>query len=378
MKNKYIVENKLQKDDRNQIDPNKLILMFNCGFEFMKYSKKNCKDGTSYYYNIMDENNENNIFHTELPIQVYYTNKIINELSKNEYFAENYMEGCFIESKLIKIEEEIINFSANYSQKKYLDFSIHSKNNNRHLIAIEINEYEHNSKQTEDEKQSEDLRARRNSQGYTIIGPFVIKLNGKGEIDESESEFNKFIKDVLSWLKKLDEINDNKHMYNFVVNYLVEKGIGVNGWCKLLYNSYKEKDEFSISTSEHILPRFGLNNLKEKPKKIISNFVKYRDDYLYRWKQECKDNCEEIKSNYKEIKGDIFVNFDGFVNFCQFLFLHEEYFKYLTDYEMITSYYQKCQVCMMDAISDVALLEKKNLIDMLRARNKSYYYGGYK
>jgi hypothetical protein len=111
----FIVENSdkiapfLRKDARGQINPNSILFLKNCGFDFMKIKRHNRVGGDSYYYDIIE--NGNIVFAVEYPSQVYYTNRIIEELKKHGHFRDNYMEGDFISTDLIQIEDVITNHS---------------------------------------------------------------------------------------------------------------------------------------------------------------------------------------------------------------------------------------------------------------------------
>jgi hypothetical protein len=382
------MESFLKNKNKYEINPNIIIFLKKCGFDLRKITRNNILGGNSFYYDIVCDNQP--IFNIEFPAQVFYTNKILEALSKNEYFRKNYMEGDFIDLDLVKIEEEVENFSARYSQKKFLDFSIHSKFNNRCLVAIEINEYEHNYKQSEDEKRGEDLRARRNNQGFTIIGPFSIRLNKKGEIEEEE--FDKFITDLLMWIKLIDDCQNRE---NFIVNFLVDHDVGNKYWCKLLYSSYCEKNKCAIIANQ-ILERFGGNKMANiDSKKILREFVQYRRDYIYRLQEEeeeeekesesanelfNKKKCESKKEeknkyelNFEQKNDEILLNYNGISNFLQFLYYHEEYFRKLFRHNAISNYFINCQICMMDALEKLFNIQQK----MLNSQKTSYYYGSY-
>jgi hypothetical protein len=376
-KNKIAIENKIKKDERNQIDPNVIILLKRGGFDLEQFSVKNSMNGTSYYYDICNDDIK---IHTNYPIQVYYTNLIIEELSKNDYFKNNYMEDIFVNKDLFKIEEEVLNLSANYAQQKYLDISIHSKENYRHLISIEINEYEHRSKQTEDEKRSDDLRSRKNVQGYTIYGPFVLKLNKKGEV--SDEEFKRFINDILSWIQKINILNENEDKQEerkkeFVVEYMMNKEVGKKAFCELIYNSWKDQKNFLISL-DGILDFFGKTYLK-KNIDFGKEFIKYQADIDTRINIELKENTDnKIKNkNYKKIDNEIILNFNGLSEFFQFLHLHQEYFKSINTYNKITVFMQNTINCMMSALSDLNDLGMQYYKDFMISRNTKFHYGSY-
>ncbi len=385
------IESYLKNKNKYEINPNIIIFLKKCGFDLRKITRNNILGGNSFYYDIVCDNQP--IFNLEFPAQVFYTNKILETLSENEYFQKNYMEGDYIDLDLVRIEEEVENFSAKYSQKKFLDFAIHSKLNNRCLIAIEINEYEHKLKQSEDEKRGEDLRARRNSQGFTIIGPFSLQINKIGDIENNE--FERFITDLLMWIKLIDNCQDKE---NFIVNFLVDHDIGDHAWCKLLYNSYCERNKCNLN-AKYIINNFGKNKMTHQfIGKISDEFVKYRKDYVYRLREEEakeegegeeKEKSNELfnkkpslkknktitkhELNFEEGNNSVFLNYDGISIFLQFLHLHEEYFRNLNDHNYISSYFVNCQTCMMDAIEELYKMQHK----ILNSQKASYYYGSY-
>jgi hypothetical protein len=376
-KNKIAVENKIKKDERNQIDPNVIILLKECGFDLLKNKQKNVIGGYSYYYDIV---NDKISIHTNYPIQVYYTNLIIEELEKNEYFKENYMEGIFVNKDLFRIEEEVFNLTADYSKQKYLDISIRSKENKHHLIAIEINEYEHHSKQSEDTKRSEDLISRKNSQGYTVYGPFVLKLDKEGSV--TNDEFKRFIKDILLWIQKIDALNEREDKKeerhkNFVVDYMEKKGVGDDIFCGLLYDSYKQKNNFEIPL-DGILNFFGSTFIK-KNINFKKEFLEYQSKLDAQINDENKYNNTNItkKKNYKQIDNEIMLNFDGLSEFFQFLHLHPEYFKNINKYNQITVFMQNTLNCMMAALTDLNNLGMQYYKDFMISRNTKFHYGSY-
>lgn len=374
-KNKLTIENKIKRDERNQIDPNAIILLKQCGFELEKYSSKNCMGGKSYYYNIVGNDI---IFHTNYPIQVFYTNLIIEKLSKDEYFQDNYMEYIYINDKYFKIEESVENINTNYLQKKYLDIAIHSAKNIRHIISIEINEYEHKNKQAEDEKRRQDLVSKKNSQGYTIYGPFVLKLNKNGEV--SEEEFNRFINDVLEWIKKVDKINykdedKQKQQKEFVIDYMVNKEIGKKVFCEMLYDSYMNKEKYIICAND-IIDFFGPSFKKKIKKNIEDEFIQYQHNL----DQQIKDEGENKKTNYKMDGDNTMLNFDGFSELMQFLHLHSEYFKTTIGYNKMTVFIQNVLNCMFSAMIDLnnEIQKREDLYkDYMKSRTTSFHYGSY-
>jgi hypothetical protein len=373
------IESFLSRKNKYEINPNIIIFLKKCGFNLRKITRKNVLGGNSFYYDIVCDNQP--IFNIEFPAQVFYTNKLLEALSQNEYFQQNYMEGDFIDLDLVKIEEEVENFSARYSQKKFLDFSIHSKFNKRCLIAIEINEFEHRAKQSEDEKRCEDLRARRNNQGYTIIGPFSLRINDSGNV--TDEEFDKFVDDILSWIKLIDDCQNKEE---FVVNFLVEHDVGDIVWSKILYKSYSEK-KICFIPIEDIMLLFGNQKINKKiniKNDIIQKYKHYREDYIYRLKENIENDddltsdekekkIKEINLNFEEKNGKILLNYNGISNFLQFLFSNEEYFRYLQDHNSISNYFIKCQICMIDAIEKLFSMQQK----MLNSTKTSYYYGSY-
>lgn len=373
------IESFLSKKNKYEINPNLFIFLKKCGFNFRKISRNNIIGGTSFYYDIVCDKQP--IFNLEFPAQVFYTNKILEALSQNEYFKNNYLEGDFIDLDLVKIEEEVENLSARYSQKKFLDFSIHSKFNKKCLIAIEINEFEHKAKQSEDEKRCEDLRARRNNQGFTIIGPFSLRINNFGNV--TDEEFDKFVNDIISWIQLIDDCQNKEE---FVVKFLVDHDVGDNVWCKLLYSSYCER-KICFIPIEDIILLFGIQKINKKiniKNDIIQKYKYYREDYIYRLKEdiendeeltndEKKEKIQEINLNFEEKNGKILLNYNGISNFLQFLYYHEEYFRKLFRHNSISNYFINCQICMMDAIEKLFSMQQK----ILNSQKISYYYGSY-
>lgn len=352
----------IKKDERNQVKPNIILFLKQCGFDMEGCLRKNIIGNNSKYFDIVFDSNT--IYSTQYPVQVYYTHKIFEKLMKNNYFKENYTEGDFLDEEFVKVERKVINQYANYGLTKYLDISIHSKLNKDKHIFIEINEYEHHSKQTEDKKRCDDIKYRNNVSDLDFIGPFVLMLNKNCEVVESEIE--RLTNNVVEWLQILDNCANKE---KFIINYLVANGVGDYQLCEMLYNAHENKENFDV-TLNVLLIKYFADLFNKKVKMIMKNFVEYRKDYVERLRTETKQNCN---LNFIEINGEVKLNFDGISDFFQYLACNEDLFKFQQDHNSISIYFYTCQRTMMKAINELFVLQQK-LLD----KNKlNFFYGSY-
>lgn len=370
---------------RCQLFPNVIILLKKCGFDFNinNDSKKNIH--CCLYYD------EKIICDIQYPIQIYYTNKIFEQMAENKYFRNNYMNHDFLDDDYICIEKDVENKYSEYGNKKFLDIAIKSKyngnGNSDKIIMLEINEYAHNSKQTEDEKRSDDLKYRKNKENKLFFGPFVLRLNKEGKI--AESEIKRMSKDVLELVQIIDNCADKKQ---YTINYMVENKIGNFEFCEMMYESYENKNTCSVPFND-ILVLFG-SQLKVKKEKIKQHFIDYRKDYLYRLAEETKNknmmlfddsdldldlDLEQVPEdkkqdlNFETKHNDIYLNFDGISDVFQYLLLHEEYFKHLQEHHRITKFFDSCVKTMMHAINELYEMQEK----MIVLNKKNLFYGSY-
>lgn len=351
----------VKKDERNQVRPNIIIFLKKFGFDIDGCLRKNIVGGNSKYHDITYDGKI--VFSTQYPTQVYYTNKIFENLLENEYFKEHYTEGDLLDEDLIKIEKRVVNEYANYNQIKYLDISIYSKYNRDKNLIIEINEYEHSSKQTEDKKRYDDLKYRKNTQDIDFIGPFTLMLNKNCEV--VKSQVDKLVEEVIEWLQIVDNCADEK---KYVINYLVKNCIGKKKWCELLYDSYCDINKCIVDPN--IILSFFNKFMTKSNKKIISDYVEYKKDYLYRLKEINNEICD---INFIENNGEIKLNYDGVGDFFQYLYANEDLFKNQIEHYRISQYFTNCQRTMMKAIKELFALQNK----LLNINKYQFFYGSY-
>lgn len=73
------------------------------------------------------------------------------------------------------------------------------------------------------------------------------------------------------------------------------------------------------------------------------------------------DNNEIINSlNYREHHGEIELNFNDIQDFFHFLSKHNEYFVKRRDYKALKTYFINSINCMMEAIEEINISQKKN------------------
>jgi len=367
-------------------NPNCIILLKKCGFTFIK-------DDETCLYNLRYGNEYIGV---KCPPQVYYTNKILSLLMKDSYFKDNYCDGIFVKKDNVIIEKRIENCYSNYGNGKRCDIGIHSIENDRFIIAVEINENHHKNRQTEDEKRYDDLLMRSNKNGLKFMKILILKLNENNRINKKI--LNEICKDIINNIKNLDSIFDEE---KYTVNYLVKNGIGDENFCRILYNTKRRNKYVNFSD---IFIRIEEKVKKEYVSKIEKDFLDWHDEYIIKIedandipiKKKCgifddpdsnsdsddeSDNdsedgdIDEVKSIRKMciVENSITkLNFDGIIRFLQFLGMHYEYFKNINGYNYILKYTNDSSKCMMDAIHELYEIQHDFLHD-----KKIVYYGKY-
>jgi len=353
-------------------NPNSIMLLRKCGFKFFKLDDKKIA-----YDMELDGVN----IGLTLPSQVYFTNKIMMLLKKDKYFREKYCtDRVLINDGLIKTEKRIYNNKSDYGRQKRCDIGITSVENEKFVIGIEINEHHHKDIRTEDKKRQDDLLYRYNSDGLKLIKIFNLNLDNNNDV--KQTELNEMCKDITDLIKNLDSIFDEQ---KFTVNYLVNHGLGDEKFCELLVTSHHKhkyiefadifeivkgriKDEY-LETMEENFKGFHSNHINELEEycKLNSKALQNKTNKLFDDSDDSDDDTY-VEEEEDHIEYDIIpklkrmttytnrvlkLNFNGIIRFLQYLQMHDEYFKFITDYNFVLEYALNANNCMMEAIREL-------------------------
>ena len=370
-------------------NPNCVLLLGKCGFKFIKKNEEKC---------LYDMECKNEYIGMEFPPQVYYTNKILSLLKKDNYFKKHYCDGIFVKGQYVTIEKRVKNCKSDYGNNKRCDIAVCSIENDKFIIGIEINENQHKNRQTEDKKRCDDLLARYNSDSFKIMKILILKLNKNNEADKKI--LKEICTDIINNIKKLDSIFDEE---KYTINYLVNNGLGDEKFCKMLYHS-KIKNKCVDFNDIFMIIEEKIKD--EYVNKIEGKFLDWHDNYTEKIQNENKNyekkfcnmfddsesenepenNSENNNSDDSDDSDEINVlrkmcirknnvtklNFDGIVRFLQFLGMHEEFFKNIGDYNYVLKYSNDSSNCMMNAIHELYEMQYDFLHD-----NKVRCYGDY-
>jgi hypothetical protein len=154
----------------------------------------------------------------------------------------------------------------------------------------------------------------------SVTGPFCLRLDKNGEVEDAE--FQRFVDDIIGWIIANDDYNNSGHYGNentedFIVNYLVREGLGEEPFCRMLYRSYKDKDNCGLNLYDMIsgnLP-IPLNNYTKSPEHIIEQFIKFQNQLQDNLKKEIeKNHNENFNENWDNILKDL-NEYENIINF---------------------------------------------------------------
>lgn len=386
-------------ENRHNPHPNSIRLLYACGFEL----KRNNKKQYDIYYG------SELVYISDLPLQVYYTYIILEKLSKYPLFKNKYMENDNIMLKdLVQIE---YNICAKYppplpkKPDSFIDIGILVNGKSKQLIGIEIDEYEHYSKELQDMKRYDDL-FRENTDKINIFSIISLRLNQKGFV--SEKEINGLVRNVFNRIETLENIFCQSRR-EFIINYLFKNKIGSKNCCSILFDCHNNLESFGFELDSYDIFLPNIINKKHK-KNIVKKFVEWRKKHVINANMEIMENqksklsknntqnklfddsssddnndessnnnlcnnkqiIELKKFNFEEKDGKVYLNYDGIANFFQFLIRYEEYFDNELSYASVCEYFEKCHQFIIKASSEIY-----DLYEKIISGEKFYYFGSF-